>query len=74
MLFAVNPSKYARCPPCCVVAITIFSFALQKIDHILSVAHKSTGYVKDNPITLRNYIVSTLMYHQIFIRILTVKL
>lgn len=63
-LFAVNPSKYARCPPCSVVAITIFAFALQKIDHILSVAYKNTGYVKDNPIPYRNYIFATLMYHK----------
>lgn len=26
---AVKPSKNARCPPCCVVARTMFLFALQ---------------------------------------------
>lgn len=30
MLFAVIPSKNARCPPCCVVARITFLFALQE--------------------------------------------
>lgn len=29
-LAAANPSKNARCPPCCGVANNIFGFALQK--------------------------------------------
>lgn len=27
-LFAVNPSKKGKCPPCCVVAMTMFVFNL----------------------------------------------
>ena len=55
---AVNPSKKAKCPPCFVVANTIFVFALLKTDveHALNYVEKSderkktiSGILKETP-------------------------